>query len=88
MGYCASEERRHLDFTSVTLEEFQGLVPPSRPRSKPIWLHGALTGGPRTARQFTVYKHCPLPTPENRQFFLLTSLKTSALQVVHGRVFG
>jgi hypothetical protein len=47
-----------------------------------------LDGRPRTACQFTVYKHCPLPMPENRQFFLFTSLKTSALQVVHGRVFG
>jgi len=30
----------------------------------------------------------PLPTPEDRLFFLLTSLKTYALQVVHGRLFG
>src|SRR5712691_18146 len=31
---------------------------------------------------------CPLPTPEDRLFFLLTSLKTYALQVVQGRLFG
>src|SRR6266850_4866322 len=47
-----------------------------------------LEGRPRTARQFSVYKHCPLPTPEDRLFFLLTSLKTYALQVVQGRLFG
>ena len=47
-----------------------------------------LDGKPRTARQFTVYKTCPLPTPEDRLFFLLTYLKTSALQVVQGRLFG
>jgi hypothetical protein len=35
-----------------------------------------------------VYENCPLPTPEDRLFFLLTYLKTSALQVVHGRLFG
>jgi len=29
-----------------------------------------------------------LPTPADRLFFLLTSLKTYALQVVHGRLFG
>jgi Helix-turn-helix of DDE superfamily endonuclease len=43
---------------------------------------------PRTARQFTVYKNCPLRTPEDRLFFILTYLKTYALQVMHGRLFG
>src|SRR5262249_57165019 len=47
-----------------------------------------MDGKPRTARRFTVYKNCPLPTPEDRLFFLLTYLKTYALQVVHGRLFG
>src|SRR5438552_16498020 len=47
-----------------------------------------LDGKPRTARQFSVYKNCPLPTPEERLFFLLTYLKTYALQVVQGRLFG
>lgn len=47
-----------------------------------------LDGKPRTARQFTVYKNCPLPTPEDRLFFILTYLKTYALQVVQGRLFG
>jgi hypothetical protein len=43
---------------------------------------------PRTARQFAVYKNCPLPTPEDRLFFLLTYLKTYSLQIVQGRLFG
>jgi hypothetical protein len=47
-----------------------------------------MDGKPRTARRFTVYKNCPLPTPQDRLFFLLTYLKTYALQVVHGRLFG
>ena len=50
-----------------------------------IW---RLDGKPRTARQFSVYKNCPLPTPEDRLFFLLTYLKTCSLQVVQGRLFG
>ena len=45
-------------------------------------------GNPRTARQFSVYKNCPLPTPEDRLLFILTYLKTYALQVMHGRLFG
>jgi hypothetical protein len=47
-----------------------------------------LDGKPRTARQFSVYKHCPLPTPEDRLFCLLTYLKTYSIQVVQGRLFG
>jgi Helix-turn-helix of DDE superfamily endonuclease len=47
-----------------------------------------MDGKPRTARRFTVYQNCPLPTPEDRLLFILVSLKTSALQVVQGRVFG
>ena len=35
-----------------------------------------------------MYKNCPLPTPEDRLFFILTYLKTYALQVVQGRLFG
>jgi hypothetical protein len=34
-----------------------------------------MDGKPRTARRFTVYKNCPLPTPEDRLFFVLTYLK-------------
>src|SRR5215470_16116295 len=47
-----------------------------------------LDGIPRTARQVRLYKNCPLPTPEERLLFILTSLKTYALQVVQGRLFG
>src|SRR5882724_13290024 len=47
-----------------------------------------MDGKPRTARRFTVYKNCPLPTPEDRLLFILVYLKTDALQVVQGRLFG
>jgi hypothetical protein len=47
-----------------------------------------LDGKPRTARQFTVYENCPLRTPEDRLLFILAYLKTYALQVVQGRLFG
>src|SRR5216684_686993 len=47
-----------------------------------------LDGKPRTARQFAVDKNCPLPTPEDRLFFILAYVKTYALQVGQGRLFG
>jgi hypothetical protein len=77
-----------LDFTSVTLEEFQQLVPPFEAAFQARMAAWRMDGKPRTARRCTVYKNCPLPTPEERLFFLLTYLKTYALQVVHGRLFG
>ncbi len=77
-----------LDLTSLTLDEFQQLLPPFEAAFHAHMAAWRLDGKPRTARQFAVYKNCPLPTPEDRLFFILTYLKTYALQVVHGRLFG
>src|SRR5882672_3316636 len=77
-----------LDFTSVTLNEFQQLVPPFETAFHARMVAWRMDGKPRTARRFTVYHNCPLPTPEDRLLFILVSLKTSALQVVQGRLFG
>jgi hypothetical protein len=77
-----------LDFTSLTLDEFQLLVPPFEAAFQAHMRVWRLDGKPRTARQFSVYKNCPLRTPEDRLFFILTYLKTYALQVVQGRLFG
>jgi hypothetical protein len=83
-----SRPTEFLDLTSVTLEEFQQLVPPFEAAFQAHMAAWRLDGKPRTARRFIVYKNCPLPTPEDRLFFLLTYLKTYALQVVQGRLFG
>jgi len=77
-----------LDFTSLTLDEFQQLVPPFETAFHTRMTAWRMDGKPRTARRFTVYKNCPLPTPEDRLLFILAYLKTYALQVVHGRLFG
>jgi Helix-turn-helix of DDE superfamily endonuclease len=77
-----------LDLTSLTLEEFQQLVPPFEAAFQAHLAAWRLDGKPRTARRCTVYKNCPLPTPEDRLFFILVYLKTYALQVVQGRLFG
>ena len=77
-----------LDFTSLTLDEFQQLVPPFEVAFQARMATWRMDGKPRTARRFTVYQNCPLPTPEDRLLFILVYLKTYALQVVHGRLFG
>jgi hypothetical protein len=83
-----SRPMEFLDFTSVTLDEFQQLVPPFEAAFHARMAAWRMDGKPRTARRFVVYKNCPLPTPGDRLFFVLTSLKTSSLQVVQGRLFG
>src|SRR6202795_469616 len=77
-----------LDFTSVTLDEFQQLVPPFEAAFHARMAAWRMDGKPRTTRRFTVYKNCPLPTPEDRLLFILVYLKTYTLQVVQGRLFG
>jgi DDE superfamily endonuclease len=88
---CADLQSRpmeFLDFTSLTLDEFQQLVPPFEAAFQARMAAWRMDGKPRTARQFSVYQNCPLPTPEDRLLFILVYLKTYALQVVQGRLFG
>jgi Helix-turn-helix of DDE superfamily endonuclease len=77
-----------LDLTSLTLDEFQQLVPPFEVAFQAHMAAWRLDGKPRTARRFTVYQNCPLPTPEDRLLFILVYVKTYSLQVVQGRLFG
>ena len=63
-----------LDLTSLTLDEFQQLVPPFEAAFQAHMAAWRLDGKPRTARRFAVYQNCPLPTPEDRLFFILTYL--------------
>src|SRR5438445_1969135 len=83
-----SRPTEFLDLTSLTLDEFQQLVPPFEAAFQAHMATWRLDGKPRTARRFTVYQNCPLPTPEDRLLFILVYFKTYALQVVHGRLFG
>jgi hypothetical protein len=77
-----------LDLTSLTLDEFQRLVPPFEAAFQVHMAQWRLDGRPRTARRYTTYQNCPLPTPEDRLLFILAYLKTYPLQVVQGRLFG
>jgi hypothetical protein len=80
--------REFLEFTSVTLDEFQQLVPPFEAAFHAHMAAWRMDGKPRTARRLTVYQHCPLPPPAERLLFILTYLQPYALQVVQGRLFG
>ena len=77
-----------LDLTSLTLDKFQQLVPPFETAFQAHMTAWRLDGKPRTARRFSVYQNCPLPTPADRLLFILAYVKTYSLQVVQGRLFG
>jgi Helix-turn-helix of DDE superfamily endonuclease len=77
-----------LDLTSLTVEEFRELVFPFEAAFQVHMADWRLDGRPRTARRYTTYTNCPLPTPEDRLLFILIYLKTYPLQVVQGRLFG
>jgi len=77
-----------LDLTSLTLEEFRRLVPPFEAAFQAHMAQWRFDGQPRTARRYTTYQNCPLPTPEDRLLCILVYLKTYPLQVVQGRLFG
>src|SRR5215471_18680895 len=83
-----SRPMEFLDVTSLTLDELQQLVPPFETAFHARMAAWRMEGTPRTTRRFTVYTNCPLLTPEDRLLFILVSLKTYPLQVVHGRLFG
>jgi|SRR5882724_6025387 len=77
-----------LDLTSLTVEEFRQLVPPFETAFQAHMTAWRFDGQPCTARRYTTDKTCPWPTPEDRLLCILVSLKTYALQVVQGRLFG
>src|SRR5215475_10504034 len=71
-----SRPMEFLDFTSLTLDEFQQLVPPFETAFHARMAAWRMDGKPRTARRFSVDKNCPLLTPEDRLLFILVYLKT------------
>jgi len=78
---------RILDLTSLTVDEFEQLVPAFDDAFVQHMREWTIEGKPRTARRYSQYSTCPLPTPENRLLFILSYLKVAALQVAHGAMF-
>lgn len=77
-----------LDMTSLVVEEFRALVEPFEAAFQAHMAKWRLDGIPRTARSYSTYKNCPLPTPEDRLLFVLSYLKNNPLQTLHGCTFG
>lgn len=90
LRYTDVKERANdvLDFTSLTVEEFQALVKPFEQAFVAHMAEWRLDGKRRTKRAYSTYENCPLPTSEDRLLFILSYLKSNALQLFHGQLFG
>ncbi len=82
------KKRKLLNVTSITVEEFERVVPVFEEEFQERMKKWRLDGKERVARKYTTYTNCPLPTPEDRLLFILVYLKTNNLQEIHGELFG
>jgi hypothetical protein len=78
---------RILDLTSLTVDQFEELIPPFEAAFVRHMRDWTMEGKPRIGRRYSQYTSCPLPTPEDRLLFILSYLKAAALQVAHGAMF-
>lgn len=80
--------REFLALTGHTVTEFAELVPYFREAFETWMETHTMTGHPREGRSYSNYKNSPLPTSEDKLFFILTYLKQAPTQTAHGSSFG
>lgn len=74
--------------TSLTVDEFELLVPHFEQAFQVHMSKWCLDGRLRTKRRYTTYNNCPLATAEDRLLFVLSYMKGNPVQSVHGTLFG
>ncbi len=82
------KSREFLAMTGYTRQEFEALLPHFRNRYYAWMSSHRLDGKARRKRKYRDYKNSPLPTIEDKLFFILHYLKTNNLQTVQGALFG
>lgn len=82
------KETEFLALTGYTHQEFVALLPYFRERYAQRMVRQRLDGKERGNRQYSDYQNSPLPTIEDKLFFILSYLKTNNLQMVQGQLFG
>jgi len=84
----AEKPTEFLALTGYTRQEFEALLPHFG-KCYYEWMQAhRLDGKPRGKRKYSDYKNSPLPTMEDKLFFMLHYLKTNNLQSVQGALFG
>ncbi len=84
----AEKTSEFLALTGYTREEFDALLPHFAIQYRGWMSTHCLNGQPRKKRKHSDYQNSPLPTIEDKLFFILTYLKTNNLQSVQGALFG
>lgn len=82
------KEREFVALTSLTVDEFERLVPTYEAAFQAYMAERRLDGKRRTKRRYTTYQNCPLPTAEDRLLFAISYLKSNPIQSNHGLLFG
>jgi hypothetical protein len=77
-----------LALTGYTLQEFDALLPHFRRCYEQRMVTHRLDGKVRGQRKYSDYRNSPLPTIEEKLFFILVYLKSNNLQSVQGALFG
>lgn len=77
-----------LALTAYTREEFDALLPDFRDTYYEWMSTHRLDGKPRGNRKYSDYANSPLPSIEEKLFFILNYLKTNNLQTVQAALFG
>ena len=92
MAIRYAEERakaNHIrNLTSLTVEEFEALVPAFEAAFVAHMQEWTLEGKRREGRRYSTYANSPLPTAEDRLLFILMYLKQAPTQLAHGVAFG
>jgi hypothetical protein len=83
----AEKPRELLALCGYTREEFEALLPHFATSFHEWMRTHRLDGKPRGKRKYSRYKNSPLPTVEDKLFFILNYVKTNNLQVVQGAFF-
>ncbi len=84
----AEKPTEFLALTGYTRQEFDELLPHFRECYYEWMKSHRLDGKPRGKRKYSDYQNSPLPTIEDKLFFILHYLKTNNLQTVQGALFG
>lgn len=83
----AEKPTEFLALTGYTPQEFEALLPHFGQHYYQWMSHHRLDGQARGKRKYSNYKNSPLPTIEDKLFFILHYLKTNNLQMVQGALF-
>jgi len=84
----AEKPTEFLALTGYTRQEFDALVPHFGQNYYEWMKQYRLDGKARGNRKYSDYENSPLPTIEDKLFFILHYLKTNNLQSVQGALFG